>query len=192
MPSEAELYSRMAEVTREYKELTHPTGQKNMIRFEYIGTKPEFGTPEAAGYDLVSSQSITLAFGEIKIVPVDLRTSFPNYKAVLFYEKSGMALKGFDCKGGLIDSDYRKEYGVLLRYLPSFRLRSDGTIELGSVMKPDGTFQRSEETLHLPAGTKLCNMLVFQNDTRFVEWVKVEALQESQRLGGYGSTGNKV
>lgn len=163
-----------------------------MIRFEYIGQKPEFGTPDAAGYDLVSSVDITLSFGEIRIVPVDLRTAFPNYKAVIFYEKSGMGLKGFDCKGGLIDSDYRDNYGVLLRYLPSFRLRSDGTIELGRTYKPDGTVIESKETMYLPVGTKLCNMLVIQNDTRFVDWVKVQQLTESQRLGGYGTTGNKV
>lgn len=163
-----------------------------MIRFEYTGTKPEFGTPDAAGFDLVSSQDVTLSFGEIRIVPVDLRTAFPNYKAVIFYEKSGMGLKGFDCKGGLIDADYRGQYGVLLRYLPSFRLRSDGTIELGRVMKPDGSWIVSQDTLHLPVGTKLCNMLVIQNDTRFVDWVKVQQLTESQRLGGYGSTGETV
>lgn len=163
-----------------------------MIRMEYVGTRPEFGTPDAAGFDLVADQDVTFHFGDIKIVPLDLRTAFPNYKAVLFWEKSGMALKGFDVKGGLIDSDYRLGWGVMLRYLPAFRLRADGTIELTSSYKPDGTRIESRESVVLGAGTKLCNMLVIQNDTRFVDWVAVQSLAGSQRVGGFGSTGQCV
>lgn len=157
----------------------------------YKGVKPEFGTKYAAGYDLIAAEDRMFGFGQIDVVPLDLHTAFPPDKFCLFVEKSGMALKGFDIKGGLIDSDYRKVWGVMLRYLPSFRLRANGTIELTGVNNPlTGQRMESYPTFSIQAGQKLCNLVIVENAGKDATWDWTpNGLPDSDREGGFGSTG---
>lgn len=155
----------------------------------YTGTRPEYGTQFSAGYDLVAASPRIFSFGAIHVVPIDLFTAFPPDKFCLFVEKGGMALKGFDVKGGLIDADYRKVWGVMLRYLPAFRLRENGTIELTGVSNPlTGERIVSRSEFSVTVGQKLCNLVIVKNAGKNATWEN-GTLPDSDREGGFGSTG---
>lgn len=72
----------------------------------------------------------------------------------------------FDCDviEGKIDSDYRKGTGVIIH-------------------------NRDKNTFLIKAGTRIAQMTFHKVET--VEWEEVDELSESEREGGFGSTGTK-
>lgn len=70
---------------------------------------------ENAGYDLRSVQSLVVSPGERKLVQTDLRVIMPSNMYGQIFSRSGLALKGIDVKGGVIDSGYRNTIGVILK-----------------------------------------------------------------------------
>jgi dUTP pyrophosphatase len=78
--------------------------------------------------------------------------------------RSGLAAKnGLDVLAGVIDSDYRGELWCLL-------------------------YNTGDEAIHLPAGSKICQLIVEQIITPEATWVS--DLDETARgAGGFGSTG---
>lgn len=151
-----------------------------MVEIRYCGVEnpPKFATDGSAAFDLLAAEDMVVHFGQILVVPLNLRTTFPLYKVALILEKSGLALKGVDVKAGVIDPDYPLEWGVIIRYLPSFELDKHGMIR---VLAP--------QTLGIAKGSKIAQMILLQNDTRFVSWKAVEAIEQTtQRVGGFGST----
>jgi len=78
--------------------------------------------------------------------------------------RSGLASKnGLDVLAGVIDSDYRGEVCCLL-------------------------YNTSDEAIELPAGSKICQLIIEQIITPEPEWAS--ELEETARgAGGFGSTG---
>ena len=78
--------------------------------------------------------------------------------------RSGLAVKkGLDVLAGVIDSDYRGEICVVL-------------------------YNTGDETIHLPAGSKICQLIIEQIITPEGAWAM--DLDETVRgAGGFGSTG---
>ena len=78
--------------------------------------------------------------------------------------RSGLAAqKGIDVLAGVIDADYRGEIGCLL-------------------------YNAGEETVHLPAQSKICQLIIEKIITPEAVWV--ESLSDTIRGGGgFGSTG---
>jgi dUTP pyrophosphatase len=78
--------------------------------------------------------------------------------------RSGLAAKsGLDVLAGVIDSDYRGEIVCVL-------------------------YNTGDETIHLPAGSKICQLIIEQIITPEATWVT--DLDETARgAGGFGSTG---
>ena len=80
---------------------------------------PTYGSSGAAGADLYAclDQDITVAPGETAFIPTGLSMMIPVGTAGLIYARSGMACKRGLApanKVGVIDSDYRGEFIVVL------------------------------------------------------------------------------
>lgn len=68
----------------------------------------------SAGYDLYAPQDVDLTPGKVTLVKLGLAVEFPRGYAALIWDRSGMGKNGIHVFGGVIDDDYRGEWGVLL------------------------------------------------------------------------------
>src|SRR5579864_5576490 len=76
---------------------------------------PRYANRAAAGFDLYSITDGILKAGERLTLPIGIASEISPCWCVLFVGKSGLASKkGIDILGGLIDSDYRGEWKVVL------------------------------------------------------------------------------
>ena len=80
---------------------------------------PTYGTAEAAGADLYAclENSVTIMPGETVFIPTGIALEVPKGCAGLVYARSGLACKRGLApanKVGVIDSDYRGEFSVVL------------------------------------------------------------------------------
>jgi len=80
---------------------------------------PTYGSAEAAGADLYAclENAIVIAPGESEFVPTGLAMEIPKGYAGLIYARSGLACKRGLApanKVGVVDSDYRGEFMVVL------------------------------------------------------------------------------
>src|SRR5437763_15018983 len=83
---------------------------------------PARATEHAAGFDIVSAESLTLAAGQRHAVATGFSIAIPEGYEVQVRPRSGLALKhGITCLNtpGTIDSDYRGEVKVILANLGS-------------------------------------------------------------------------
>lgn len=67
-----------------------------------------------AGYDLRANEACTLMPGERKVIKTDIRVEMPCTMVAKIESRSGLAVKGIDVRGGVIDSNYRGILGVIL------------------------------------------------------------------------------
>lgn len=75
---------------------------------------PERAYPDDAGLDLTSVESGTLAPGQGKIFKTGLATALDPGYVGLVWDRSSMGKRGIKTLGGVIDSGYRGEIGVIL------------------------------------------------------------------------------
>ncbi|MGZ0213706.1 MAG: dUTP diphosphatase [Actinomycetales bacterium] len=79
-------------------------------------TLPLRGTPGSVGYDLFSIEDKVLYAGTRDIFKIGLKMSIPSGWYGRIAPRSSLAWKqGIDTMGGVIDSDYRGEVGVILK-----------------------------------------------------------------------------
>jgi dUTP pyrophosphatase len=125
---------------------------------------PSRGSSSAAGLDLHSIESITLGPKERVMALTGLAVAIPNGYYGRIAPRSGLATRhGLDVLAGVIDSDYRGEIGCLL-------------------------YNTGDERIELPAGTKICQMIIEQIITPAAVWV--DHISATDRgSGGFGSTG---
>ena len=129
---------------------------------------PTYGSSEAAGADLYAclEEDVTIAPGQTAFIPTGLSMMIPVGTAGLIYARSGMACKRGLApanKVGVIDSDYRGEFIVVLH--------NHGT-----------------EAQTVSHGERIAQLLITPVFTP--GFAEVEELTESQRgAGGFGSTG---
>lgn len=129
---------------------------------------PKYETIGSAGMDVRANikESITLAPGAIKLIPIGLKVEIPLGYEIQVRPRSGLALKhglGMANSVGTIDSDYRGEIGVI-------------SINLSD--KPY-TIQPQERIAQ-----------IILNKVEQIEWTEVEELGTTERgTGGYGHTG---
>lgn len=76
---------------------------------------PTKGSDGAAGYDLYSTEDVTIPPGERRLVSTGLRMKIPSSMYGRIAPRSGLAVRNnIDVGAGVIDSDYRGEVKVLL------------------------------------------------------------------------------
>ena len=131
---------------------------------------PQYSTPHAAGMDLRANleQDVILKPLERTIVPTGLFIELPVGFEAQIRPRSGMTIKhGISVLNspGTIDADYRGEIGIILANL-------------------------SSEEFTIKHGERICQMVVARHES--VQWVEVEALNDSERgEGGFGHTGKQ-
>lgn len=131
---------------------------------------PFYATALSAGMDLRAEleAAIVLQKAERVLVPTGLFIELPEGYEAQIRPRSGLAFKhGITVLNspGTIDADYRGEIKVLL-------------------------INHGQEAFTINHGERIAQMVVAKHEQ--VEWIKVDALEDSARgAGGFGSTGKQ-
>jgi len=127
---------------------------------------PSKKTKGAAAYDVYANTNLPIWInpGEVKLVSTGLKVSIPEGYMLELYPRSGLAIKGITLVNcvGIIDSDYRDEIMVALINFGTTKYQ---------INKQDRIAQ-----------------LILRQLTDW-SWEQVDALDETDRPGGFGSTG---
>jgi dUTP pyrophosphatase len=139
----------------------------NVLRFKQLDPRavlPRRGSRLAAGLDVCAIEDLTIGPRQRVLARTGLAVAIPEGFYGRIAPRSGLAAKnGLDVLAGVIDSDYRGEVCCLL-------------------------YNTSDEAILLPAGSKICQLIVEQIITPEAEWAN--DLDETARgAGGFGSTG---
>jgi dUTP pyrophosphatase len=127
-------------------------------------TLPKRGSSSAAGLDMYSIETVSIAPKQRLLVRTGLAVAIPEGFYGRLAPRSGLATKrGLDVLAGVIDSDYRGEVCCLL-------------------------YNTGDETVDLPEESKICQLIVERIILPAPTWVN--DLDETHRgEGGFGSTG---
>jgi dUTP pyrophosphatase len=79
-----------------------------------MATLPSRGSKESAGLDLYAVEAVTIPKEATIIVKTGLKGKFNPGWAACLWDRSGLGAKGLHRYAGLIDSDYRGEWGVVI------------------------------------------------------------------------------
>lgn len=105
--------------------------------------------------------------GSRALVPTGIFTAIPEGYEIQIRPRSGLAIKKglnvINCVG-TIDADYRNEWGVPV-------------------------VNQGFETVWIEDGERICQAIL--NKVERIEWNEVTSLDETDRKGGFGSTGTK-
>ena len=139
----------------------------DVLRFKQLDPRavlPSRGSGLAAGLDVCSIEDLRIEPRQRAIAKTGLAVAIPPGFYGRVAPRSGLAAKnGLDVLAGVIDSDYRGELCVLL-------------------------YNTGDEAINLPAGSKICQLIIEQIITPEATWVS--DLDETARgAGGFGSTG---
>jgi dUTP pyrophosphatase len=138
---------------------------KIFIKKIYLEAKlPSYAHPGDAGMDLFSAEDIAIDSGERIVCKTGVAVQMPQGYVGLIWDKSGIAAKsGIKTMGGVIDSGYRGEIGVVMHNL-------------------------SKDVYNIKKGDKIAQMLIQKVEQP--EIIEVEELNNTSRgEGGFGSTG---
>jgi dUTP pyrophosphatase len=139
----------------------------DVLRFKQLDSRailPQRGSALAAGLDVCSIEDVEIAPKQRVLARTGLAVAIPPGFYGRVAPRSGLAVKqGLDVLAGVIDSDYRGEVCIVL-------------------------YNTGDERIVLPAGSKICQLILEQIVTPEATWVN--DLDETARgAGGFGSTG---
>lgn len=128
---------------------------------------PEYATEKSAGLDLKAniSEPVVLKPMERVLIPTELYMAVPDGYTLLICSRSGLAIKsGIQVLNapGVIDCDYRSSIGVILINL-------------------------SNTPYVINPGDRIAQGILVKFEQ--IEWNEVKTLDETDRKGGFGSTG---
>lgn len=127
------------------------------------GTVPTRGSREAAGYDIYAAEDKEIGSLQIERIRTGICIQMPPGYFGQIYGRSGMAAnRGLLSVAGTIDSDYRNEISVVL-------------------------FNTSGETQKIYRGNRIAQIVFHQH--QIISWDITDELNETDRHGGFGSTG---
>jgi dUTP pyrophosphatase len=137
------------------------------LRFKQLdphAVLPQRGSVLAAGLDVCGIEDVEIGPRQRVMARTGLAVAIPPGFYGRVAPRSGLAAKnGLDVLAGVIDSDYRGEIVCVL-------------------------YNTGDETIKLPAGSKICQLIIEQIITPDAMWAT--DLDETARgAGGFGSTG---
>jgi len=137
------------------------------LRFKQLDPRavlPQRGSVLSAGLDVCGIEEVEIGPRQRVMARTGLAVAIPPGFYGRVAPRSGLAAKqGLDVLAGVIDSDYRGEIVCVL-------------------------YNTGDETIHLPAGSKICQLIIEQIITPEAAWAT--DLDETARgAGGFGSTG---
>lgn len=138
---------------------------------------PTRATEFSAGYDLYATEDYTLKVGERHLFKSGWAMAIPVGYVGEIWPRSGTAVKnGIDTMAGVIDSDYRHDIGIELINLNSKHNRINEDDDLSFKIKK---------------GDRIAQLLIKKTESpKFVETTDDLPTANSQRSGGFGSTGS--
>ena len=142
-----------------------------MTNYNFFETKllhdsaknPTKGHTDDAGWDLYSSESVSIPAGATVLVSTGVAMAIPNRYVGLIWDRSSMGVKGIHRHAGVIDSGYRGEVKVCLH-------------------------NTTKETYHVERGDRIAQLLI-QEVPVFRQHVVDELDTTNRGDGGFGSTG---
>ena len=133
-------------------------------RLDPKATLPTRGSSLSAGLDIYVIEDLTIPPGDRRLARTGLAVAIPEGYYGRIAPRSGLATqRGLDTLAGVIDADYRGEIGCLL-------------------------YNVGNETIHLPAGSKICQLIIEKIITPTPVWTD-EITDTDRGSGGFGSTG---
>ena len=125
---------------------------------------PQRGSALAAGLDVFAIEDVEIGPKQRATARTGLAVAIPAGFYGRIAPRSGLAAKkGLDVLSGVIDSDYRGEILCLL-------------------------YNTGDEIINLPAGSKICQLIIEQIITPEAEWA-TELDETARGASGFGSTG---
>jgi dUTP pyrophosphatase len=116
-----------------------------------------------AGLDLTTIENHALSPGEGRVFKTGLAVAIPAGFVGLVWDRSSMGKRGLKTLGGVIDSGYRGEIGIVL-------------------------WNMSKEVQEIKSGERIAQLLIQPVATP--QTVEVESLDDTDRgAGGFGSSG---
>ena len=139
--------------------------------YKYFETKllhssakaPTKGHVNDAGWDLYSSEGVSIPSGATVLVSTGISIAIPKEHVALIWDRSSMGVKGVHRHAGVIDSGYRGEVKVCLH-------------------------NTTKEPYHIERGDRIAQMLI-QEAPNFIQHVVHELDSTDRGDGGFGSTG---
>ena len=139
----------------------------NVLHFKKLDQRavlPQRGSALAAGLDVFCIEDVEIGPKQRAMARTGLAVAIPAGFYGRIAPRSGLAAKkGLDVLSGVIDSDYRGEILCLL-------------------------YNTGDEIINLPAGSKICQLIIEQIITPDAEWA-TELDETARGAGGFGSTG---
>ena len=131
--------------------------------------KPVKAAEQSAGYDLFASQAKTILPGQCAKVSLDLHWAIPTGFCGRVISRSSLVTENnVTVEGGLIDSDFRGVVNVIL-------------------------INHSSKCFTVKEGERIAQIVFIRKfDADFVEVNSLEKLGQTERQGGFGSTGKTV
>lgn len=172
--------------------------------------QPTKGTPKSGAYDVYAAEDVTVQAGEVGIVPLGFSIALPAGYDLKILSRSGNPKKRglFIANSvGLVDEDYRDEVGVLVEYKPDntykaikklYKALTTFVLNLTSAQQfvLDDAKKRLLDAvqiktlfppLEIKKGERIAQVQI--NKVVPFEFVEVDELDETERTGGFGSTG---
>ncbi len=143
--------------------------------------KPEQANPADTGFDLFSTEYVTLEPGQRKLISTGISLDIPEGYYGRIAPRSGLAVKkGIDVMAGVIDSTYRGEVKILL-----INLNFEGYNLTPSVYE---SMFGSGNKIDIKPGDRIAQLIIERCYSG--EWTEMETLNDTQRgTGGFGSSG---
>ena len=138
----------------------------DVLRFKQLDSRavlPARGSALAAGLDVCSIEDVEIQPKQRGMARTGLAVAIPPGFYGRVAPRSGLAVKqGLDVLAGVIDSDYRGEICCVL-------------------------YNTGDDPIRLPAGSKICQLIVEQIITPEAAWVS-DLDVTARGAGGFGST----
>lgn len=89
-------------------------GSINVKLLDSSSKIPTRATDGSAGFDLYANESLTIEPWQRALVKTGIAIEIPLFYVGIIKSRSSLGLRGIDIAGGVIDSDYRGDVGVIL------------------------------------------------------------------------------
>ena len=138
----------------------------DVLRFKQLDSRavlPKRGSALSAGLDICAIEDVEIQPKQRALARTGFAVAIPPGFYGRVAPRSGLAVKqGLDVLAGVIDSDYRGEVCCIL-------------------------YNTGDEPIHLPAGSKICQLILEQIITPEATWVN-DLDATARGAGGFGST----
>jgi len=170
--------------------------------FRLLAGKIERATKHSAAFDLFYNGLLPLVIDDRPVaIPTGVKTAFDPKLVAIIKEKSGLALKGIQLFGGVIDADYQDEWKVIARFPGHMKFDPKNwppgePPELYEKFWPDNWAFDSNKATHylVQPGQKIAQFVLVEiPEVHFEAEMGAFLIQsDAERKGGLGSTGLNI